>query len=79
MLVTDHTKDFNQLNDIAHQANLDSPNVINAEHNKMMIDPFQKLKGAAFDNRYIQEMITGHTKAIAVYTKESRDGQNPAL
>lgn len=79
MLVTDHTKDFNQLNDIAHQANLDSPNAIDAEHNKMMIDPFQKLKGAAFDHRYIQEMITGHTKAIAVYTKESRDGQNPAL
>jgi putative membrane protein len=79
MLVTDHTKDFNQLNDIAHQANFNRPDVIDAEHNKMMIDPFQKLKGAAFDRRYIQEMVTGHTKAIAVYTKESVDAQNPAL
>ncbi|HTF67057.1 MAG TPA: DUF4142 domain-containing protein, partial [Edaphobacter sp.] len=72
-------KDFNQLNDIAHQANLNRPNVIDAEHNKMTIDPFQKLKGAAFDRRYIQEMVTGHTKAIAIYTKESVDAQNPAL
>ncbi|HTF70967.1 MAG TPA: DUF4142 domain-containing protein [Edaphobacter sp.] len=79
MLVADHTKDFNQLDDIAHQANLNRPNAIDAEHNKMMIDPFQKLKGAAFDRRYIQEMVTGHTKAIAVYTKESVDAQNPAL
>lgn len=79
MLVADHTKDFNQLDDIAHQANLNRPNAIDAEHNKMMIDPFQNLKGAAFDRRYIQEMVTGHTKAIAVYTKESVDAQNPAL
>jgi putative membrane protein len=79
MLVTDHTKDFNELNDVAHQANLNRPDAIDAEHNKMMIDPFQKLTGAAFDHRYIQEMITGHTKAIAVYKKESADAQNPAL
>jgi putative membrane protein len=79
MLVTDHTKDFNQLYDIAHQANLNRPNAIDAEHKKMMIDPFEKLKGAAFDHRYIQEMVAGHTKAIAIYKKESADAQNPAL
>jgi putative membrane protein len=79
MLVTDHTKDFGQLHDFAHQANLNVPNAIDAEHNKTMIDPFQKLKGAAFDHRYIHEMITGHTKAIAAYKKEAADVQNPAL
>jgi putative membrane protein len=79
MLVTDHTKDFAQLNDVAHQANFNVPTAIDAEHNKMMIDPFQKLKGTAFDHRFIQEMIAGHTKAIAVYKKEAADAQNPAL
>jgi putative membrane protein len=79
MLVTDHTKDFDQLYAVAHQANLNMPNAIDAEHNKAMIDPFQKLKGAAFDHRYIHEMIVGHTKAIAIYTKEGADAQNPAL
>jgi putative membrane protein len=79
MLVTDHTKDFNQLYDVAHQANLARPDAIDAEHDKMMIDPFQKLKGTAFDHHYVQEMIAGHTKAIATYKKEAADAQNPAV
>jgi putative membrane protein len=79
MLVTDHTNDYHQLYDAAHQANLNVPNAIDTEHNKTMIGPFQKLKGAAFDHRYIREMIAGHTKAIAVYKKESEDAQNAAL
>jgi putative membrane protein len=79
MLTTDHTKDFNQLYDVAHQANLNMPNAIDAEHNKAMIDPFQKLKGAAFDRKYAHEMVAGHTKAIAVYKKEAADAQNAGL
>ena len=42
---------------VAHQANLNVPNAIDAENNKTMIGPFQKLKGAAFDRRYTREMI----------------------
>lgn len=79
MLNTDHTADFKQLTDIAKQANLTVPTAIDAEHNKMMIDPFQKLKDAAFDHKYAQEMVAGHTKAIAIYKKEASDAQNDAL
>lgn len=79
MLVTDHTKDYNQLYAAAHQANLNVPDAIDAEHNKSMIDPFQKLHGAAFDHRFVREMISGHTKAIDVYKKEASDAQNPAI
>ena len=79
MLVTDHTKDFNQLYGIAHQANLNRPDAIDAAHNKAMIAPFQKLTGTAFDHRYIHEMVAGHTQAIAVYKKEAADAENPAL
>jgi putative membrane protein len=79
MLVTDHTNDFNQLYGIAHQANLNMPSAIDAANNKAMIDPFQKLKGEAFDHRYVREMVAGHTKAIAIYKKEAADAENPAL
>jgi putative membrane protein len=79
MLAADHTKDFNQLYTVAQQANLTRPTAIDAEHNKAMVDPFQKLQGAAFDKRFAHEMIAGHTKAIAVYKKEAADAQNPAL
>lgn len=77
-LVTDHTTDYGQLFTAAKQANLNVPNAIDTEHNKMLA-PFQKLKGAAFDHKYAQEMVTGHTKAIEVYKKEASDGQNDAL
>jgi putative membrane protein len=78
-LTTDHTQDYGQLYTAAQQASLSVPNAIDAEHNKMMIDPFQKLKGAAFDKRFAREMVAGHTKAIEVYKKEAQDAQNPAI
>jgi putative membrane protein len=52
------------------------PKGLDEEHWKMVV-PFEKLNGAAFDARYIRDMIEGHTKAIAVYTKEGEDAQNP--
>lgn len=79
MLTSDHTKDYGQLSDAAKQASLTVPSAIDAEHNKAMIDPFQKLKGAAFDHKFAMEMVAGHTKAIATYKKEAADAQNPAL
>lgn len=79
MLATDHTKDLQQLSDAAKQGNLNVPSAIDTAHNKTMVDPFQKLKGAAFDHRYVREMIDGHTKAIATYKKEAAGAQNPAL
>ncbi len=79
MLVTDHTIDFNQLSSVARQAGLSVPSAIDAEHNKTMIGPFEKLKGATFDRRYIEDMIAGHAKGIAIYRKEAAEAQNPAL
>jgi len=79
MLVTDHEKDLQQLKDLAQTNNLKVPDAIDAGNNRMLIGPFHKLKGAAFDHRYIRTMVEGHTKAIAIYKKEAADAQNPAL
>ncbi|HVX57178.1 MAG TPA: DUF4142 domain-containing protein [Candidatus Saccharimonadales bacterium] len=78
-LVSDHTNDYEQLKTAAQQSSLNVPAAIDAQHNKAMIDPFQKAKGAAFDKKYVQEMIAGHTKAIEMYKKESEDAQNAAI
>lgn len=77
-LVTDHTSDYGQLSAAAKQASLTVPNAIDKEHDTM-IAPFHKLKGTAFDHKYIQEMISGHTKAIEIYQKESTSAQNDAI
>jgi len=79
MLTTDHTSDYQQLQDAAKQASLTVPTAIDTEHNKAMIGPMNKMKGAAFDHKYEQEMVAGHTKAIEVYKKEAQDAQNPAI
>jgi putative membrane protein len=75
MLVTDHTNDYQQLSQAAGKAGDNVPKGLDAQHNRM-IAPFEKLKGKAFDHRYIQEMVTGHTQAIARYRKEADSGQN---
>ena len=75
MLVTDHTGDYQQLTALAAKAGFTVPTGLDAAHDRM-IAPFEKLKGAAFDSRYIHEMIAGHTEAIGVYTKESTGAQN---
>lgn len=77
-LVSDHTADYNQITALATKANLTVPKGLDAEHEKA-IAPFEKLKGAAFDRKYIHMMIPGHETAIAAYDKESRDGQNADL
>ncbi len=79
MLVTDHTSDFNQLSSVGRQAGLSVPGAIDAEQNKTLISPLEKLKGATFDRRYIEDMIAGHEKGIAIYKKEAAEAQNPVL
>ncbi len=74
-LVTDHTSDYQQLSAAAAKAGGTVPKGLDAERNRM-IAPFDKLKGAAFDRKFLQEMVAGHTKAIAQYQKEAADGQN---
>ena len=79
MLVTDHTNDYAQLQSLAQQAGLNVPTGIDADHNKAMIVPMHAQKGAAFDHKYIQAMVQGHTSAIALYKKEAKEAQNPAI
>lgn len=75
-LVTDHTNDYQQVSTVASKAGLTVPKGLDAQHEKM-VAPFEKLKGAAFDHRFVHEMVVGHTKAIAEYKREAEAAQNP--
>ena len=78
MLVADHTGNYQQLTALGEKDSFTVPKGLDAAHDKM-IAPFEKLKGAAFDSRYIHEMIAGHTEAIGVFTKEAADAANADL
>lgn len=79
MLATDHTADYQKLQALATQAGLTMPTAIDAQHNKAMVGPMHALKGAAFDHRYIQEMVTGHTQALAIFNKEADNAQDATI
>jgi putative membrane protein len=79
MLAGDHTQDYQALQTLAQQAGLTVPTAIDTEHNKSLISPLHGAKGKAFDHTYIQDMIAGHTAALALYKKEAHDATNPAL
>jgi putative membrane protein len=79
MLAADHTSDYQTLRGLANKANLNLAGSIDDDHNKAMIGPYHKLNGAAFDHRYVQDMIAGHTKAIATYKQEAANAQDPEV
>jgi putative membrane protein len=78
MLNSDHTKDYKQLSDAATKAGLTVPKGLDPAHDRMMA-PLEKLKGAAFDHKYINEMIAGHEKAITQYKKEATEAKSPDI
>lgn len=75
MLVTDHTSDYQQLETVAAKAGATVPKGLDATHNKM-IAPFDNLKGAAFDRRFSQAMVSGHEKAVTEYKKQAAEASN---
>ncbi|MDQ2774987.1 MAG: DUF4142 domain-containing protein [Acidobacteriota bacterium] len=76
MLVTDHTNDYNQVVALGAKVSGTVPKGLDATHDKM-IAPMNKVKGAAFDQKFIHDMISGHEKAIAEYKKAAADATNP--
>lgn len=79
MLETDHTKDYGDLWTAAGQVGATVPQSIDAKNNETVIGPMHKLTGAAFDRKFIPAMVSGHEHAIAIYQKEAKDAQSPAL
>lgn len=75
MLVTDHTADYNQITAVATKAGLVVPKGLDKAHEKELA-PFEKLKGAAFDRKYVRAMVSGHEAAIKAYNKEAANGQS---
>jgi putative membrane protein len=78
-LVTDQTNDFQDLSKAAHDSSLHVPIAIDKEHDRTNIDPCQRLKGSAFDHRFVEEMIEADTRAIDVYKREAAHAQAAAL
>jgi putative membrane protein len=78
MMVTDHGKANAELMNIAKTKNIMLPATLDAEH-QAKSDSLSKLSGAAFDKGYVEVMIEGHKKTLALMQSEAANGKDAEL
>lgn len=77
-MITDHTQANSQLKTLATKKGLTVPTAPNAQQ-KATRDRLAGLSGSAFDRAYMQQMEQDHAKAVALFQRESAQGQDSNL
>jgi putative membrane protein len=78
MMVTDHGKANNELIGIAKGKNIMLPAGLDGEH-QAKSDSLSKLSGKDFDMAYVNAMIDGHKKTLALMQSEASNGKDAEL
>jgi putative membrane protein len=78
MMVTDHGKANAELMGIAKSKNIVLPAGLDAEH-QAKSDSLSKLSGKDFDVAYVNAMIDGHKKTLALMQSEASNGKDTEL
>ncbi|HEU5116630.1 MAG TPA: DUF4142 domain-containing protein, partial [Isosphaeraceae bacterium] len=74
----DHDKANRDLVTLAEKKGVDVPNVLDDRH-KNMIDQMGKLEGKAFEQRYLQNQVAAHQRAVRMFAAEAEHGQDPEI
>ena len=77
-MVDDHTAAGEKLKTIAQADGVQPPDNLDAKDQKQ-IDALQRLNGAAFDKRYVEDQTAAHKEAVALFEKEAKSGSNAQL
>lgn len=75
-LTQDHTTAYEELTALSSKTGESIPKGINVGKDAA-IQQLTRLKGAAFDRRFLQHEIQDHEKAIAAFRREAEHGENP--
>jgi len=78
MMVMDHGKANAELMSIAKSKNITLPAGLDAEH-QAKSDSLSKLSGKDFDAAYVNAMIEGHKKTLALMQSEAANGKDADL
>jgi len=78
MMVTDHTKANDELKQWASAAGYTLPAALDAEKQKMY-DDLKAKKGADFDKKYTDLMVSEHKEDIEEFKKEASEGKDASL
>lgn len=78
MMITDHTKANNELKAIADGKGATVPTTLSAAK-QLKIDSLSASSGMAFNETYINMMITSHQEAIDLFQKQADSGNDAEL
>jgi len=78
MMVADHGKANTELIEIAVKKKITLPGTLDTEHQKMT-DSVSKLSGTDFARAYVNAMVEGHKKALALMQNEATNGKDVDL
>ncbi|MBN9563377.1 MAG: DUF4142 domain-containing protein [Alphaproteobacteria bacterium] len=77
-MATDHTAADTKLRAAATQSTVQLPAGANPDEKKTLTE-LSKLKGAALDRAYIDDMVKDHQKDVQLFQQEAQSGTNPQL
>jgi putative membrane protein len=77
-MVTDRTKANGQLMQIAQQEGLSLPSGPTSS-DKRSATKLSGVSGGAFDKDYVKDQLGAHKAAVALFSKESKNGKDPTL
>jgi putative membrane protein len=77
-MVKDHTKANAELTALADKKGLKVARDMGEKH-KAMQEQLSRLAGAEFDRHYMQHMVEGHEKAVALFEAKAKDAKDDAL
>jgi putative membrane protein len=77
-MIADHSKANDQLKQIASANGITLPTEP-SKSDRSKASALSKKSGTAVDKQYIKDQQGAHKDAVALFTKESKNGKNPAL
>ncbi len=77
-MVQDHSKNEKDLQNTASREDVALPSGID-KADQDTYDRLAKLNGEAFDRAYVRDMVKDHTKDVAEFQKEAKDGHDQAI
>lgn len=77
-MVTDHSKANEELKMLCAQKNMEVPAMLSDKSQKKY-DKLAEMSGEKFDKEYVDCMVKDHQKMLAMFKKQSKNGEDPEL
>jgi len=74
-MIRDHTRMGNELKELANKKGIKLSDKLDQKHMDL-VDTLSKLNADKFDRAYINDMVSGHEKALETFESEAKNGKD---